>query len=1050
MNKAGKNRNLLLATCLLLGAIGMPSYALGESEIDALRKQAEEATRKGQPDLAIEATKKILAIRESTLGPDHPQVVNTLLSLAYNYEKQKQYAQAEALYQRILAINEKALGPEHPDTVKALSDLSYIYSLQKKYAEDLPLSKRLLAYNEKTFGPDHGTTAISLDNLAALYELLGQQEKAQPLRKRALAIMGIGQGTEQQNQAEALKGLADREVNQGRYAQAEPLYKRALAIYEEASGPEHPDTAATLNNLAGLYTTQARYAQAEPLFKRTLAIYEKIRGPAHPETATALNNLAGLYAAQGQLAQAEPLYRRALAIREKALGPDHPDVVASLRSLAGFYGAQGQHAQAESLYKRAIDSMGPNYWQDPKGFALTLSSLASLYRGQGRYAEAEPLYQRALSITEKAAGLGPEHPGTATVLEALAFLYVSQGKQAQAEPLYQRALAIHEKTLEPNHPDLADAMNGLALLYYGQNRPAQALPLTRKASAIYRERIVAGGADSASAREAARYRRLLLLHIYILDRISNKNPSAAIANESFEIVQLAQASGTAGAVAKMAARFAKGDDALATLAKRKQDAQERLEILESTLLKTFSEAADKRDAGREQKLRDDIAALRREVAAVDAELNRRFPEYQELVRPEPLQIAQVRKLLKPGEAMLVYAFDATTGSHAWVVSPDKAAFLRLDARLPELEKDVALVRSQMEIDGRGVAPAVSTDVLHRLYRQLFTPALPYLANVKHLMVVPSGPLVSLPFGMLVASAPAAGKGQDYANIDWLVKRYATSVLPSVSSIRAFRQFARSGIAQEPFAGYGDPVIGEEEGGTRAMRGERRSVNAAALFRATATSASRQAGSEVADVEVIRKQPRLADTADELLFVAKALKARPEQALWLQSRATETNLKQADLSKYRVLAFATHGVMAGQIDGVGEPGLILTPPAVGTVEDDGYLAASEIARLKLNADWVILSACNTAAGDGTPGAEGFSGLTKAFFHAGSRSLLVSHWPVASQATVQLVGAMLKDYEANPALTKTEAQRRSMLALMANPEFAHPAFWAPFVVVGEGGR
>ncbi len=209
--------------------------------------------------------------------------------------------------------------------------------------------------------------------------------------------------------------------------------------------------------------------------------------------------------------------------------------------------------------------------------------------------------------------------------------------------------------------------------------------------------------------------------------------------------------------------------------------------------------------------------------------------------------------------------------------------------------------------------------------------------------------------------------------------------------------------------------------------------------------------EIADVEAIRNAPRLPETADDLRAMAKALKS-DQHSLWLQENATETKIKQLDLSKYRTLAFATHGLMAGEIKGIGEAGLILTPPREGSVEDDGYLSASEIAKLKLNADLVVLSACNTAAADGTPGAEGLSELAKAFFYAGARSLLVSHWPVASEATVPLTTGMLKEYEANPAQGKAEAHRKAMLALINtpdHPEYAHPLFWAPFVVVGEGG-
>ena len=155
----------------------------------------------------------------------------------------------------------------------------------------------------------------------------------------------------------------------------------------------------------------------------------------------------------------------------------------------------------------------------------------------------------------------------------------------------------------------------------------------------------------------------------------------------------------------------------------------------------------------------------------------------------------------------------------------------------------------------------------------------------------------------------------------------------------------------------------------------------------------------------------------------------------------------------MIAFATHSLVAGDITGVSEPSLVLTPPKTGTILDDGLLTASEIAQLKLNADMVILSACNKAAADGTPGAEGLSGLAKAFFYAGSRSLLVTHWPVFSDAAVRLTTGMLAELSQSFSMGRAEALRRSMMALMGDhdkPHYAHPMFWAPFVVVGEGGK
>jgi CHAT domain-containing protein len=153
---------------------------------------------------------------------------------------------------------------------------------------------------------------------------------------------------------------------------------------------------------------------------------------------------------------------------------------------------------------------------------------------------------------------------------------------------------------------------------------------------------------------------------------------------------------------------------------------------------------------------------------------------------------------------------------------------------------------------------------------------------------------------------------------------------------------------------------------------------------------------------------------------------------------------------RGISCEAHGAVAGQVSRASEPGLILTPPEQASETDDGYLSASEIAGLKLDADWVILSACNTAAG-GASGAEALSGLARAFFYAGARSLLVSHWEVASDATVKLITKAVDELRRDPKIGRAEALRRSMLSMIDTGKDyeAHPAFWAPFVLVGEGG-
>ena len=197
---------------------------------------------------------------------------------------------------------------------------------------------------------------------------------------------------------------------------------------------------------------------------------------------------------------------------------------------------------------------------------------------------------------------------------------------------------------------------------------------------------------------------------------------------------------------------------------------------------------------------------------------------------------------------------------------------------------------------------------------------------------------------------------------------------------------------------------------------------------------------------------LPETADELRAVGGSLGAEPGD-IKLGEAATVTDVKHESLDDYRVVYFATHALVAGEVEKFAkvkaEPALVLSIPDQPTEEDDGLLRASDVAMLKMNADFVVLSACNTAAGD-KPGAEALSGLARAFFYAGARSLIVSNWEVDSESTVALMTGMFEALKRNPHLSHAEALRLSMLQVIdhpSKPEWAQPKFWAPFIVVGE---
>ncbi len=956
--------------------------------------------------------------------------------------KQGRYDEAEPFAEKAVELSKFVHGPKHDMTGAYTNNLAGIYHSQGRYDEAETTYKRALAIEENANGPEHIKIAANLNNLAHLYEDQGRYNDAEALHKRALAIKEKNLGRQHRRVATSLNNLATVHLHQGRYDDAEPLLRRALAIREKALGANHRAVATSLSNLAAAVTLgQGDYADAEALLRRALAIREKALGPDHPDVATVMNNLAKLYDRQGRYTDGELLHKRGLEILEKALGPEHPRVATSLGSLAKVYFRQGRYADSERYEKQALTIREKALGQEHPRVASSLSRLADLYVKQKRYTDAEPLFRRALNIREK--GLGAEHPDVASSFSGLANLYVKQDRYDDAEPLYLRVLAIREKAMGTDHPSVARTLNSMANLYQSIDRYEEALKYSQRASSIHRKRTMqsAGQRSSGGTSEQKLIRYVFVNHIESGYWVGEQQPmrQPGLTAETFEVGQLAKVTSTGAAIAGMSARFSTTNDALSQVVRERQDAADLWKMLDERLIKTISKPAGKRDEAAAQDIRDQLTRLDQTLKNLDSKLSSNFPEYAELTLSEPTSLSEIQQLLEPDEALLTYVVGQKS-TFLWAVRRDQARVFKFEIGRVDLSKIIEALRGGLDPTGmRSLAdiPPFDTVKALALYRQIFAAAEPVLAGAQHVIVVPDGPLQSLPLGVLVTrkTPDNIDNFSSYRTVPWLTQKYAMTTLPSVSSLRALRRFAKTTRAKKPFFGIGDPLL-------QGHPGESRGVQLSNLFTARG----------IADVDAIRTRlAPLPETADELEAMAKILGASKAD-LYLRENATETKVKSLDLDSYRVLAFATHGLISGDLKGVAEPSLVMTPPKVGTAQDDGLLTASEVAQLNLNADMVVLSACNTASADGSAEAEALSGLAKAFFYAGSRSLLVSHWPVGSNAAVKLTTVMLKEVANDNTIGRAEGLKRSMAALMAdtkNPHYAHPMFWAPFVVVGEGG-
>jgi CHAT domain-containing protein len=1077
----GRSIARLVLTGILTIAALLPLPAQAQ-DLPTLMQQLVALAQAGRYGEAVPLARKLVSEAEKAAGADSLLTATTRLVLAQALLAQGQAEEAEALFKGVLVVREKALGASNPVVVDPLKGLAQIALDQNRLADAEQHISRAIAVEEKAFGPDHLNTALTRMPLGDLRHRQLRDAEALDIFSRALDVFRKSPGPAEIMVAVALNNIAEVYRQQGHLQQAEERYREALAIQEKLRGSDSLYITPMLNNLGELRRLQGRLGDAEMLARRALAIREKALGPEHPDVAASLSNLAIVFSREGRAVEAEGLLRRALAIEKKAFGPDHPNVAIALNNIADALSHMGRDKEAEQLFRRSLaireKGLGPNHID----VAVSLDNLAVLLGDDNRYSEAEPLARRSLNIRESALGEG--HPLIANSLNNLAVILDNTGRPLEAGPLLKRALEIRSGALGERHPDVANSLSNLASHYADLDDWRQAYDNFNRATSILIGRHALTSSDGSTAarvRDDANPFRGSLRAAYKLAERSDRQTADMLRSRAFESAQWIGDDQAANAIAGMSARVAAGSGELASLVRERQDLNEQALALDQTLIAAASHAAGERNLATEQALQTQASQIADRMRERDRLVATQFPDYASLVTKTPVPLAEAQNLLRPNEALLLFAPTARF-TFVWTITRSEVRWHAAPIGAKLLAEKVAILRCGLDasawasgsecsakLGGAGVptpyeALPFDATSAYELYQALLGPVETMIEG-KELLLVPSGPLATLPFHVLLTETPAASaKGIDFAHAPWLARRYAATVLPSVSSLKALRQVVKNSNATRPFIGFGNPLLdGDTSNASEIERAKQsrlwqtcdsRADSRTALLTPRGTRAMLVPSGGVADIAQLKSQLPLPETAIELCAVAKSF-APAAGEVHLGAHATETEIKSLSesgrLADYRILHFATHGALAGDIQGSTEPGLILTPPAVASPVDDGYLTASEISGLKLDADWVVLSACNTAGGE-TSGGEAFSGLARAFFFAGTRALLVSHWAVDSDATVKLVTGTMAALRTDPKIGRAEALRRAMVSLIERGSAAssHPAVWAPFVVVGEGAR
>ncbi|WP_431280523.1 CHAT domain-containing protein [Humitalea sp. 24SJ18S-53] len=795
-------------------------------------------------------------------------------------------------------------------------------------------------------------------------------------------------GTADVGRYEALMTLG-RDLNQVEtFGAAEEAYRQALSVQERTIGAGNPNTVMPLVHLALNLSNQRRHAEAEALFVRADALTPRAADPVAPARLKhyrALHELNG-----GSPTAALPLLEQAEALYG-ALMPDN---------LAAGRADDALVAVTDPVSQSAI--LGLAETQRTKG--ITLARLGRDQDAAISVAQGRTLLRRAGLEANMLSGRALRTQGVA---EARA------GRSDASAALLQQAAGRFSAGAPGERPHAVT----LFLMGARQNAAGQsaaALDAFRAGAAILR------------ARQISLPGPMIMTYLDALAAVAVRGgasvDTAALQAEMFGAAQLAQRSGTVRFVQQATARLgaASGDPRVADAVRRMQDADRDLRTL-------FNERDSGVTGSAAAELDRRISAAQTTRSDAEAEVAAAAPGFRQLLLAS-VDAPAVQRVLGADEAMVTMLLGPTHG-YVFAVRRDRVMAARTTMTEGDATRLVAQLRESTAPNSGASGPGrFDIATAQAIYRGLIGPLEPALTGAQTLVVAPDGPLLSLPFGLLLTGeADAAALNR----APWLIKRFAVVHVPGPQTFVSLRAAGPGSTAPLPYAGFGDFVPPSAAQLARSFPSERCA----------------------ADARLAQGLGRLPGTRTEVTFAAQVLGGTGD-AMRLGPAATTAALKTARLDQVRILHLATHALLPGELSCLPEPTIMLSTPANAPNANAAFLTASEVLGLKLDADLVILSACNTGGPGGAGGGEALSGLARAFFYAGARGLMITHWAVDDAAATVIVADTLRRQAGGASSAASLRGAQNLLideagrGLPAN--FAHPYYWAPFALIGDGRR
>ena len=922
---------------------------------------------------------------------------------------------------------------------------------------------------------EHSRRIDILVELSGAHFYGGNVNRAREIRQEIAALRGAAvAGWQIGNQA----NLARLHAIVGDLEAADAASDEAHRLLYAARGRQGRTPDAIAAGEANVATARATVAEARGRFEEAANFYRESiailsadsRWTMQAWVDLQVSRLALVLIRQGRLLEAENEARRAVLGTLGKRGRNSKETATMVRVLSRAIVEQGRYMEAEALARASLDIYA-RIGAPPDSYTLALarSELLTALVGQGRWTAAIAEYERLREALRGDFAMLEHGMGHVGYRNNAAIAYLKTGEAERAVAMLTSMLERDRATIGEAHTTTAETRGLLAAAQAAAGDHAGALASFTRAVPVLIDRTehVDDEATTAPAREE-RLRLIFGAYVTLLARIRGTELERAAGidavAEAFRVAEAARGTAVQRSLDAAAARAVANTPGLADLVRREQDARRQLSALYGLVASALS-SPDGDDAPNVGTLRQQIAMLTRARKAIAGQLERDFPAYTQLINPRPLTVDGLRSRLRPDDAVIAtYVDDDET--FVWAIRATGAvAFTAARLGRAAVRDAVGTLRRALDPSARTLGDIPAFDVLlaHWLYTALLEPVSDGWREAGNLLIVPHGPLAQLPFGLLPTRATAMASASaplfaEYRHVPWLVRSHAITVLPSATALATLRALPPGDSGRRPFIGFGDPFFSRAQAAEAAA--EAHAVELAADVRERPVALRASPRTQNLGSSRLAMLPRLPDTAEEIRSIALTLGADLAREVVVGALANEKTVKDLDLASYRVVAFATHGLVPGDLDGLTQPALALSAPDVADIDGDGLLTMDEILGLRLNADWIILSACNTASGHGA-GTDALSGLGRAFMYAGARTLLVSNWPVETTSARELTTDVFRRQKTDPDLSRAQALQEAMKALIDGPGFvdgqtntavfsyAHPIFWAPFALVGDGG-